>query len=172
MDMNMIEARAKALAAARDELAERVLALKDEMEACKRRRLRGIKSALTRTQAAHDELHAAVASAPALFEKPKTRVLHGLRVGFMKQRGKIDFADAANLCDAIRRRFPDDADTLIKITERPIVAALANLPAKDLQRLGVTVTEDQDAVVIKPADGELEKLLSALVSNSELEALT
>ncbi len=170
--MNTIEAKAKTLAGARDELAERVAALEEELNAARRRRLQGIKNSAERMQTALADLRADVESAPELFDKPKTRVLHGFRVGWMKQRGKLEFDDAEALVAAIRKQLPDQADGLIKTTEAPVRNALSNLSARDLKRLGVSVTDDTDVVVIKPANSDLEKLLAALFNDTELEDLT
>lgn len=169
--INDIESLSKAFSSARAELSERLTVLRDEVEEAKRRRLQGIRNSASRLQAAHADLHAAIQASPQLFEQPKTRVMHGIRLGWMKQRGKLEFQDPEALCTAIRRFYGDDADTLIQVREAPIRSALANLPARDLQKLGVTVTEDTDAVVIKPADADLDKLLAALLDNRELEDL-
>lgn len=170
--METIESQAKAFASARAELAERLGVLREEQEAAKRRRLQGIKNTLARVQAAHGELRASVEASAALFNKPKTRVLHGIRVGWMKQKGKLEIADDDACVAALRKLLGDEADAYIKTTETPIRAALANLTAKDLKRIGVAVTDDVDAVVIKAADGELDKLIDALIGDAELQALT
>ena len=170
--METIESQAKAFANARNELAERVNALREEQEAAKRRRLQGIRNSLERVTATHAELKVSLEASPQLFEKPKTRVLHGIRVGWMKQKGKLEIADAEVCIAALRRVLGEEAGAYIKVTEAPIRSALANLPAKDLKRCGVTLTDDVDAVVIKAADGDLDKLLDALIGDAELEALT
>ena len=93
MQMQDIEQRAKVFAGARDELASRLQDLRDEQEAAKRRRLQGIKNSLARFTAAHGELKEAIETSPGEFRSPKTRVLHGIKVGFMKQRGKLELGD-------------------------------------------------------------------------------
>ncbi len=174
MDRSMtdIENLTKTFAGARDELASRLDALREEQAAAKRRRLQGIKNALQRVQASYDELHAAVEASPQLFDKPKTRVLHGIRVGWIKQRGKLEIADTAATVKALRKLLGDEADAYIKVTESPVRSALANLPAKDLQRCGIAVADDVDAVVIKAASGDLDKLIDALINDQELEEMT
>ena len=171
MQMQDIEARAKVFAGARDELATRLQDLQDEQEAAKRRRLQGIKNSLARFTAAHAELKEAVEQSKDEFKSPKTRVLHGIKVGFIKQRGKLEFDDADNVVKLIRKHFPDHVDTLVKTTEKPVAGALVNLTAADLKRLGVRVTDDVDAVVIKPVDGALDKLIDALINDEEIEAV-
>ena len=166
--MTEIESLAKAFAGASDELAARLDQLREEQEAAKRRRLQGIKNAIERVQASYDDLKAAVGDSRELFEKPKTRILHGIRVGWMKQKGKLEVADDSACVAALRKLFGEDAAAYIKVTEAPIRTALANLPAKDLKRIGATVTDDVDAVVVKRADGEIDKLISALLNDADL----
>lgn len=170
--MQQIEDFTKAFAGARAELAERLDTLRQEQEAAKRRRLQGIKNALTRMQASYEVLKDAVSASKDLFDTPKTRVMHGIRVGWMKQRGKLEIADPDNVVERIRKFLGDESVGYIKVTEKPVLTALANLPAKDLKRLGVTLSDDIDAVVIKAADGDLDKLIDALVNDPDLEDAT
>jgi hypothetical protein len=165
-----IERLTKVFAGARAELADRVDGLRVEQEAAKRRRLQGIKNSIERAVAARAELHDAIAGNPGLFEKPKTRVLHNIRVGFYKQPGKLEIADDEACVAALRKLYGGEADAYIKTTEKPIHAALKNLPAKDLAKLGIGLGDDVDAVMIKPADDAVDKLVDALTGDIELEA--
>ncbi|HRQ63918.1 MAG TPA: hypothetical protein PKZ76_03490, partial [Xanthomonadaceae bacterium] len=115
------------------------------------------------------ELHAAVEASPDLFQQPKTRTLHGIRVGWMKQRGKLEIADTASTVALIEKLLPDQVDVLIKTTKAPVRPALQQLCVRDLKRIGVAVTDDVDTVVIKAADGDLDKLIAALLDDPELE---
>jgi phage host-nuclease inhibitor protein Gam len=160
-----IERKTKQFADARAELAERLQALKDEQEAAKRRRIQGLKNAVARLRAERDELLQLLQDNPDLFEQPKTRTLHGIRVGWMKQRGKIEIADTEAVVAGLRKLLGDEAVGFIKVTESPIKAALANLAAKDLKRIGVAVSDDIDMPFIKPADGEIDKLVDALLAD-------
>lgn len=169
MEMQEIEQRAKVFAAARDELAERLQALRDEQEAAKRRRLQGIRNSLARFTASHDELKQALEESRTLFIKPKTRVLHGIKVGWVKQKGKLIIGNPESVVRLIEKHFPDLKETLINTIKKPVVAALQNMTAADLKRLGVSVANDTDAVVIKAADGELDKLIDALINDDDLE---
>lgn len=169
MNIEHIENLTKNFAGARAELADRLQALKDEQEAIRRRRMTGIRNALARLQGAHGELHAAVEASPDLFDKPRTRVLHGVKVGWQKARGKLVIADAENTVALIEKLLPDQVGVLVKIAKSPIRSALQQLPARDLKRLGVAVTDDIDAVLIKPADGDLDRLIAALLDDPELE---
>ncbi len=168
MSMNEIELKAKAFHECRSLLAERVQNLRDEQEAIKRRLLTGIKNALARFRDAHAQLLELVESHPELFEKPKTRTLHNVRVGWVKQRGKLEIEDAERVVELIEKLLPDQAAALIRTKKDPDKKALGELPARDLKRLGVRVTEDTEAPFVKPADDGIDKLLDALLSDEDL----
>ena len=167
MTLSDIEQRARAYADARAELAERVQALQDEIETAKRRKLRGIKSAVARTAEAHDALHAAVADSPEVFLKPRTKVLSGIRIGFAKQKGRLIIDDPAKTMQLIRRHFPDCEEALIKVAESPVRKALETLSGAALKKINVLVEDSGDKIVIKPVDSEVDKLVAALVAEAE-----
>ncbi len=164
-----IEAKAKALASARAELSDRLTRIKEEQDAIKNRLLTGVRNSLARARDAYDALHEAVSESPELFEKPKTRTLHGVRLGWMKQRGKLLWEDDKVLIDALRKLLGEEAEGFIRTTEKPISARLQDLSAKQLQRIGVAVTDDTEVVVIKTADDALDKLLDALIGDDRIE---
>lgn len=162
-----IEQHTRRYADARDLLAERVQALQNDIEQAKRRKLPGIKKAVAAAAEARDKLQAAIEESPELFVKPRTLVIAGIRVGYTKGAGKLTFDDPARVVALIRRHYPDQAEALIKITETPIRKALGNLSVAELKRIGVTVEETGDQVVIKPADSDVDKLVNALLADAE-----
>jgi phage host-nuclease inhibitor protein Gam len=169
--MTEIESKAKAFHDARSLLAERVQNLRDEQEAIKRRLLLGVKNALAKFRDSHAQLLELVESHPELFKKPKTRTLHNVRVGWVKQRGKMEIEDAQRVVELIEKLLPEQAATLISTKKSPDKKALAELTARDLKRLGVSVTEDTEAPFVKPADDGIDKLLDALLSQDDLEGV-
>lgn len=168
--MDQVMGSTKAFADAHQVLVERVTALNDMLEDTKRRYLRGIKSAVEDVAARRSELSAVIDSGRELFEKPRTRVFHGVKVGLKKGVGKLEIADEQQTLKAIKRLFPDAAETLIKTTEKPSRDALANLPVNDLKKLGVTVGDDTDAIVIAPAASDVDNVVSALLRGMADEA--
>lgn len=167
MMLSDIEQQARAYADARAELSERVQALQDEIEAAKRRKLRGIKSAVAAAAAAHDALHAAVEDSPDLFAKPRTKVLSGIRIGYSKQKGKLIIDDPAKTIQLIRRHFPEREEALIKISETASKKVLETMTGGELKRINVRVEDAGDKVVIKPTDSEVDKLVAALLAEAE-----
>ena len=168
MTLNDIDALAQAYRAERDKLANAVQVLESEVQALKRRELPAIKRSLAGTAEAYDRLKAAIEAAPELFAKPRTRVLHGIRVGFTKQKGSVSFDDEAAVIARIRKLLPEDqAELLIRVRENVAKAAVYDLSAADLKRLGITVSDAGDALVIKPVDGEVDRLVNALLKETQ-----
>lgn len=169
--IEQIETLAKRLADARAELGERLQRIKDEQEAVKRRYLQGVKNSVDRVRDAHAELKEAVESSKHLFEKPKTRVVHGIRVGWMKQRGKMLWDNAAQVIASLRKLLGDEAEQYIDRKETPKKDRLQELSVGELRRCHVTVTDDTDAPVIKPASGDIDKLIDALIGDEDVEEM-
>jgi hypothetical protein len=162
-----IEVLTKDYAAARSLLAERVTGLTEEIEALKKRRLPGIKAALASAAENQAQLRAAIEKAPAeTFEKPRTHVFHGIKVGFRKGAGKVTFADAEQVLKLIRKHFADKADILIATTEKPNKEAISGLDVDELKKIGCAIEGTGDVVEIKPVDGEVDKIVTALLKEA------
>ena len=164
--MQDIETRAKAHAQAREKLADIVAAMHEGIEAIKRSNMRSLKAAVNKAAETGDALRALIEESPDLFEKPRSVVMHGIKLGYQKGKGKIEWDDADQVVKLIKRHFPDQADVLISTTEKPAKDALNQLSAADLKKLGITVTGDSDVVLIKPMDGEVDRLVSALLRDA------
>ncbi len=168
--LNQIDTKARAYSDARDRLRELCAALEDGMKALRQEHLPGIRRALNRAAEAEAALEALVEQAPELFTKPKTVVLHGVRVGYMKGKGKIEWESDEQVVKLIRKHFPELADVLIVTTEKPSKDGLVALAVADLKKLGATVTDAGDQVYIKPADSALDKMVDALLKAATEEA--
>jgi hypothetical protein len=165
-----IDFSASIYAKAREVLAERVANFEAEVQAVRKRLLPGIKTAAAAAADAQGELSGQVTTHPDLFIKPRTMTLRGIKVGFQKGKGKITWDDDDKVVAAIRRHFAQDlADTLIAKIERPVKDALAQLPAADLRRLGITVEEAGDHVYIKAADSEIDKLVAQILEEGAID---
>jgi hypothetical protein len=127
-------------------------------------RIRTIKRLLTKVVEQRAALSGLIAGARDLFESPRTIVVHGIKIGLRKGKGGIEWEDDEQVVRLIKKLFPEQAILLIKITEKPIKTALAELPGSDLKRLGITVEETGDVVVIQPTDSEVDKLAKAMMN--------
>ncbi len=149
-------------------LAADIETLEAAIRAVKKKALPGIKRAAERAAVAKEKLKAAIEAAPQLFEKPRTRLFHCVKVGLQKGKGETQIPNEEKTIDLIRKHFPDQAEILIKTEETVVKKALANLAAADLKKIGVNVIEAGDQVVVKVADSEIEKMVDALFKDEEI----
>jgi hypothetical protein len=148
-------------------LADKVGELQAEMESAKRKRLHAIKAAVARAADARSELETAIARAPHLFEKPKTLTIAGVRVGYRKQKGRIEFDDPARVVSLVRKHFGNRFDDLVSTRETPLKSALAQLSGAELKRLGVQVEADSEEVIVQSTADNIDRLVSALLAEAE-----
>ncbi len=161
-----IEARAKLYADARESLAAIVSTLNADIEALKRKAMPDIKRCIGRASTHHDQLRTLIEASPELFAKPKSRTLAGIKLGFQKGKGKIEWDDPDQVVRLIKKHFPEQADVLITTTEKPVKDALNGLTAAELKKLGISVVEGGEAIFIKPADSAVDKLVDALLKEA------
>jgi hypothetical protein len=155
--------RAKLLSEQRAKLNEIVGELQKGIEALKADRMSELRTAIESATNAWTALEADIQAHPELFVKPRTVRAHGIKFGLEKGKGALEIADPANTVRLIRKHLPDQADVLIATVETPVKDALAQLPATELKRIGAELKDAGDRVVIRPADGEMDKLVRALI---------
>lgn len=112
------------------------------------------------------DLHELIDANRPLFDKPRTRVFSDIKVGLQKQKGSTDFEDEEKTIALIEKHLPDRLDELAPATRRVSKSALAHLTAAELKKIGVEITADTDAVLIKPQDSDVEKAVAALLAES------
>lgn len=167
--MDELERLAKEASEAFDQANARISDFDAEVAALKRRRLVGIRNAIAKAIETRAALREAVAENPDLFNRPKSRTIHGMRFGWEKGKGKITYTDPEGVCRLIKRHFPDQVEVLIKTTEKPVKKALQQLPTRDLKRVGCEVQETDDAPFVRMVDSELEKFLNNQLDDEELD---
>ncbi len=140
--------------------------LKVEIDAAVRRRWPDLKRATARTAERYEALFAAVSEAQAAFDKPKTRILHGVRVGFRKQKGSIVVLNEENTCALIRKVLPDQEQVLIATSDRVVMAALEPFDNDMLRKIGCKRVPGKDEAVAKLADTEIDKVVAALMKGA------
>ena len=139
--------------------------MKDATGAIERASLPAILKAGRRIGQLHAQLQALIEAHPECFVKPRTLVVDGLKFGLQKQKGKLCWDDDDQLCQRIGKLAESGAISagqaaqLVTVKTRPVPAALKQLDARLLKKLGVAVTDDTDAPLIKTVDGEVEKLV-------------
>ncbi len=133
----------------------------------KKKSLPMIKRAAERAAVAKEKLKAVIEESPQLFEKPRTRLFHGVKVGLIKGKGELRWDDPDQVVRLVRKHFPDQAETLIRVIEAPVKPALAQLSAADLKKVGVAVVETGDQVLVKVADSDIERMVDALLKDDD-----
>jgi hypothetical protein len=168
--MTDIEKRTAAFAQTRTVVADIVATINEGIEALHKAHLKDLKAAVNKMAERHEQLKELIEGNPALFEKPRTVVFHGVKVGLAKGRGAIEWEDDERVCKAIKKLLPEQADILITTVEKPSKEALGQVPADMLKKLGVTVADAGDQVVIKPTDHGVDKVVKALLKGIAEEA--
>jgi hypothetical protein len=107
---------------------------------------------------------------PDLFVKPRTQTFHGVKCGYAKGKGAIEFEDEERVIRAIEKKLPDQFDTLVQRSEWVSKTALKNLSVKELESIGCTVQGTDDVPVIAFTDKEVDKLVKALLKTAIDEA--
>ncbi len=164
-----IEQATKEYADARKVLAKRVEEMKDEQERIKRKHLPAIRRILEGVTSRYHGLRALIEENKGLFLKPRTAVFHGVKVGFQKGKGKLTWDDDDTVVRLIGKHFPDRVDDLIITKLVPSRAALAHMMAGDLKKLGVVLTGDEDEILIKSTDSEIDRFVDRLLKDGEEE---
>lgn len=145
------------------ELEEMIAALESDLEAVKAKHLRGLKKQAAIVAAREAELTSAVENSPAQFEKPRTFVIHGCKIGFTSSTGSVEFEDGDHVTKLVEKHFPKRFDELIKTDYTPRKDALRNLPAGELAKLGCRIDGAGDLVLVKRVAGDVEKLINKLI---------
>lgn len=137
--------------------------LESDLEAIRAKHLRPLKRQVAAVAGREAALIAAVEANPDLFVKPRTMVLHGVKVGYSVSPGRVEFDDAESVMKAIRRLRAEDEDVLIRTKEEPNKDALRSLAAPDLAKLGCRIDGAGNVVVVKRVAGDVEKMVSKLL---------
>ncbi len=161
-----VEDATRAYAAARARLAAEVEALETALAEVRRRHIGAIKTLADKAGTQQAGLRALIEQVPDLFDRPKTITVDGVKVGYRKAKGKVVVVDEAATIARIRKLLPaDQAELLIRRTEAVHKPGVYDLIAADLKRLGITIEDDTDEVVIKPVGSDIDKLVDALLKS-------
>jgi hypothetical protein len=160
--MSRIDRHARSYTELRGKIAAVIDELNESIELLTREKMPLVNKLVASAAAQHAELEAAITAAPQLFQKPRTITLHGVKCGFRKSEGRIEFDDPDNVVKKIHQMF-DAPEPFLRIVTQPNKEALATLTDTDLKRLGCRILGPTDVVVIKSADNDIEKKINALL---------
>ena len=155
---------AKAYAQDHEALREQVKRIRDEQRKAGSRLLPGLKKKAATASAARDALVAAIKARPELWGKPRTRELHGVKVGLRQLPGRLEI-DAAEAIPLIRKHMPERFKALVQTTSRLRAGAIKALPPAMLRRIGGDIVELGDEVVTAIPKSAVDKLVEALLAD-------
>lgn len=169
MTLEQITDLARALSRAQDRLAELVEDIRAIQRREARKRAHGLRTRAAAVLHHRANLHAAIDTNRGLFDKPRTRAHDGVKFGLRKQPGRIVITDPKRTLALIREQLPDKADSLIQTKETVPAAGLKDLTPAELARIGVTLTDSTDKVLIGSTADELDKFVESLLEEVEGE---
>lgn len=155
-------------AAARAELRTVMTTMQDEIRAIGEQYRDRLQAALDQAVNARALLESTVRRDAALFDEPRTRQFHGVKVGFRKQPIKVAVDDEGIVIQRVREKLPELEKALIKKTESVRKDALIALDKTQLDALGVARIDGEDDLVLKAADTDLDKLIKALSADDTM----
>jgi hypothetical protein len=160
-----IETKCRDYASRRAQLADRNAEFKDALQAVYRTYLPRLKAASASCAGLEAEIRADIEASPELFQKPRTLVLNGVKCGFAKGKGSLSWdCEDEDLVKRIRKQCAQDLqELLINTTYKPSKKALESLPADALKRLGISVSDAGDKVVVQIPETNVEKFVSKLM---------
>lgn len=158
-----IEAAALRLRQRLDSAAQIATAVDAEMTEIRTRHAESIRAAAADAAAARAEVLALVDTGRALFRRPKSRVMHGLKVGLRQTGGAWSWPDAPGLVALVRQRLaPSRAAALIQVAE---TVQISTVTPEDRTRLGIARTPAVDRPICTEADADTIGRLIALLGD-------
>jgi arsenate reductase-like glutaredoxin family protein len=171
MNLTEIEALAQRYAESYRELEGAVQTLEDGVRTIKRKLLPTIRRLAEESADHKGALLAAIADAKTLFEKPRTRLMSGVKVGLTKRRGQVVIDDEEATIRRIRELLPyNQAELVIRVRESVHKPAVYDLTGGDLKRLGIKIDADTDEAIAKIAGEDIERMVDALLANDDAPA--
>lgn len=165
-----IEAACKRATETAEDLSGAITDLRAAIEPSIARALPRIRELLIQHRASRKAVADLVEQHRALFDKPRTRIYHGVKVGLQGLPPKLMLEDQdAALIARIDRELPDSAALLAPLRREVSIAAVKLLDAEQLARIGGVRVEGETKVVVSlPLDPE-EAVRALLGPRAELE---
>ena len=167
--MDEIEALARGYAKARNALEDTADEIKDLQRKAVASRMRGLRNRIAEAVAARDALQAAIEARPDLFVRPRTVAVDGVKFGYRKQAGALDLGDETKAIERLRKLFPAREAATVNVKETLDKKALRKMSAADLARIGVTIGNPVDEVVIAVAESDFDKLVVFLSDGLQMQ---
>ena len=153
---------------ARSAVSDRVRLLKKREFKYTHRLIPGLKKRIAAQAQARNAISSYLADHPEQFDKPRTRTLGGIRVGWRKMPGVVVIPDPKRTVDLIRKKLSKDQQKALLVVRTTITkAALRSLSTAELASVGVSIVSVADRPVItQPGDG-IDKMAAAFLADHE-----
>lgn len=112
------------------------------------------------------ELQALVEAAPALFVKPRSITVDGVKAGYRKEEDSLDWNDEQAVIARIENLLPESADLLIRTETTLVKDALGQLSDAHLQRIGVRKVLGADKAFVAIGESDLDKLVKTILADA------
>ena len=116
---------------------------------------------------AQAELERLVDEHPDLFTKPKTRTIHGIKVGVRTTPAALSVPDEAATIAKIEEVLPGYQGDLIQTKRSVVKKRLWDLGRSMLSNLGVSVVEATEETVVQPVERDGLKMADQLLQSAE-----
>ena len=167
MNLYDIENQTKKYSDARAKVAAIVTSIENETKAIRQRYQTALKNAVADAAEKKNVLKDAIDECPGLFDKPRTHIYAGIKVGYQKQKGKMEIIDEDKTIELIRRKMPEKADLLIITTSKAAKKALEKLSAAELKSIAVNIGDSTDEILINPIDSNIDKIVDTLLKDAD-----
>lgn len=164
--MKEIEGRAAAYADAQSKLDDALATLRRDLDEVRLNHMVALKRLSGLVARRESELRSLIETAPDLFDKPRTMIFHGVKVGFTTSKGKVVWADEEQVKKLIRKRFPELEEQLIKTTETVSRDAIRDLDETQMKAIGCRIDGAGDTVVLKSTAGDVEKMFAKWIAKT------
>lgn len=112
------------------------------------------------------DLQALVEAAPALFARPRSITVDGVKAGFRKEEDSLDWNDEQAVIARIENLLPESADLLIRTETTLVKDALGQLSDSHLQRIGVRKVLGADKAFVAIGESDLDKLVKTILADA------
>ena len=165
----IIQTRAGELSDAQNRLEDVCQALRDELDAVRKKHLPQLKAAIDPVSIATANLKEIVAESKELFIKPKTQIHRNIRYGFSVKKGSVTLDDESYSVAQLKREFPEEKDwrQYIDVKETVKKNQVRKLTESQLKDTCITVDENTDEVAITSTLSEADKFIKSILKENE-----
>lgn len=153
---------------AREALSERADRIREVKRKAGSRLMPGLRTRIEAVKAARIELAEAIEADLDAWKKPRTRKLHGVRVGRRTLPGRLEI-DEPTAVLAIRELMPHREKDLVAVKTSLVKAAIKKLDGADLAAIGGRVVDLGDETVIAIPKDDVDAIVDALLGDLEEE---